>query len=705
MVSPFVASIGSDVLWSGPTVPVLGPARRDPGGAPPGAVPGPAADRGHARVRGLRAPARPRPAGAGCGLCATVGAGGRACDPARADAGARRRGPPRGAARARGGGGGRARTGPAGLAAPRRLARARAEPRGGNGGARLRPAGGTRASPKPGVGRAGAARSRSRVAGSSSWGRCGSSPGRAALVHLPGGAAPALDGVSLDLEPGEVVALLGPSAARASRRCCARSPGSCRTSTAVASPAASRSPATTPGARGRPTSPGPSRRSSRIPRTRSCSTRVAAEVAFGLENIGTPPELIGPRAARGARSGRRRASRRAAGGRAVRAASSSASASPRRSRSGRSCCCSTSRPRSSTPRAPRRRHRACRALGGVAVVVSEQRPDRALGACDRVALPRGRADPAGRSARRGARLARSQRPRLAAARGRAPGPALGPRAALPGERRLVRLRGGPVLDGVSLELGRGEVVALVGPNGSGKTTLAKLAAGPARAGRGQRQPHRPRLLPLPGSRPLPRRASGPTRRWRSRWAGTRARARGARARSGSPGFEARHPRDLSSGERERLGLAAVLVAEPDLLVLDEPTRGIDPERKDELARCCARRRPGARDARRHPRPRLRRRGRRPVLSRRRPSGRPSLPRVTALRGAAAALRRRRLDRRLARRRGAGSPARGGGARSSRVRPGSRRPGLGKELASSLRSARRRRPRDACCSRRFRTCSR
>ena len=45
----------------------------------------------------------------------------------------------------------------------------------------------------------------------------------------------------------------------------------------------------------------------------------------------------------------------------------------------------------------------------------------------------------------------------------------------------------------------------------------------------------------------------------------------------------RHPRDLSSGERERLGLAAVAVAEPDLLVLDEPTRGIDPDRKAEIA--------------------------------------------------------------------------------------------------------------------------
>ena len=58
----------------------------------------------------------------------------------------------------------------------------------------------------------------------------------------------------------------------------------------------------------------------------------------------------------------------------------------------------------------------------------------------------------------------------------------------------------------------------------------------------------------------------------------------ALARVGLAGSEERHPRDLSSGERERLVLAAVLATEPGLLVLDEPTRGVDPERKSELAR-------------------------------------------------------------------------------------------------------------------------
>ena len=61
------------------------------------------------------------------------------------------------------------------------------------------------------------------------------------------------------------------------------------------------------------------------------------------------------------------------------------------------------------------------------------------------------------------------------------------------------------------------------------------------------------------------------------------RARRMLAAVGLAGSEARHPRDLSTGERERLALATVLVAEPDLLVLDEPTRGVDPERRLELA--------------------------------------------------------------------------------------------------------------------------
>jgi energy-coupling factor transporter ATP-binding protein EcfA2 len=155
---------------------------------------------------------------------------------------------------------------------------------------------------------------------------------------------------------------------------------------------------------------------------------------------------------------------------------------------------------------------------------------------------------------------------------------------------VVRVRGAsfsyreamPVLDGVDLEVRRGEIVALDGPNGSGKTTLARIAAGllEPHAGSVELQGRAGYLSQDPGRYLVKETALEEVALAVN---GDEQRARAALGRVGLGWAEERHPRDLSSGERERLAFASVAVAEPDLLILDEPTRGLDPERKVALA--------------------------------------------------------------------------------------------------------------------------
>ncbi len=179
-----------------------------------------------------------------------------------------------------------------------------------------------------------------------------------------------------------------------------------------------------------------------------------------------------------------------------------------------------------------------------------------------------------------------------------PEPSVGPSALRP-DRQVghVRVRGltagfgsTTALRQVTLRADPGEVVALMGRNGAGKSTLLATMAGmrPPIAGSVRVADRDPaRLVGLDLLRTVGLVPQEPTDLL---YATTVGRECGdadvsARAAAGTtagilaalaPGIEAaRHPRDLSEGQRLALALAVVLAADPAVLLLDEPTRGLD----------------------------------------------------------------------------------------------------------------------------------
>jgi energy-coupling factor transport system ATP-binding protein len=143
----------------------------------------------------------------------------------------------------------------------------------------------------------------------------------------------------------------------------------------------------------------------------------------------------------------------------------------------------------------------------------------------------------------------------------------------------------PVLHDLSLAGGRGEVVALLGPNGSGKTTLLRTLAGllPPLAGTVRRPAGRTAYLPQnPGALlhlPTVRAEVALT----LRRTGSGESPEPILAAFGLDLLADRYPRDLSSGERQRAALAATVAGSPTLVLLDEPTRGMDRAARRSLA--------------------------------------------------------------------------------------------------------------------------
>jgi energy-coupling factor transport system ATP-binding protein len=147
--------------------------------------------------------------------------------------------------------------------------------------------------------------------------------------------------------------------------------------------------------------------------------------------------------------------------------------------------------------------------------------------------------------------------------------------------RLHQVSAGPagvaVLQDLDLAGGAGEVLALTGANGCGKTTLLRTIAGllPPLAGSVERRPGRIAYLPQNPSALLHRATVRSEIEWTLRRTQSTDRADALLEELGLAAVAERDPRDLSSGQRQRAALAAVLAGSPSLVLLDEPTRGMD----------------------------------------------------------------------------------------------------------------------------------
>jgi ABC-2 type transport system ATP-binding protein len=147
-----------------------------------------------------------------------------------------------------------------------------------------------------------------------------------------------------------------------------------------------------------------------------------------------------------------------------------------------------------------------------------------------------------------------------------------------GERRA--------LAGVSLAAGRGERVAVIGPNGAGKTTLLSILAGIQRpdAGTVSRRPSEMGWVPQQAGVYSKLTVAENLRLFArlERCPDVDGAVERMLAQSGLAGQAGHQVTTLSGGNRQRLNIAAGLVSDPPVLLLDEPTAALDPRQRERL---------------------------------------------------------------------------------------------------------------------------
>jgi iron complex transport system ATP-binding protein len=175
---------------------------------------------------------------------------------------------------------------------------------------------------------------------------------------------------------------------------------------------------------------------------------------------------------------------------------------------------------------------------------------------------------------------------------------------------LVRYGPRTAVDGVSLKVGRGEIVGIIGPNGSGKSTLLRAIGRMRKPDAGvvrfegtdiwriSSRDYARRVAFLPQAPEAPADLTVEELTWRGRFPhrgllsaaskADRGAVEDALAQCGLEGLRGRPLATLSGGERQRAWIGLALAQEPELLLLDEPTTFLDIGHQQELLRLLVR---------------------------------------------------------------------------------------------------------------------